>query len=133
MFYLIMLVIKLNEKKIFRLQADLSYGYLYHGLEMERFEEKLFKARRMFLKGIIESWRLYTEGNGIVEEANKTLDEEVEKAIRRYDNENSKFSKKQAKLLLKKAIIIIHDRYARTVAQTWNGFIRNMTKPTAKR
>jgi len=133
MFNLLILVIELNEKKIFRLQADLSYGYLYQGLERERLEENLFKARRMFLNGIIESWRLYTEGNDIVEEANMTLDEEVEKAIRRYDNEKSKFSKKQAKLLLKKSIIIIHDRYARTVAQTWNGFIRNMTKSTAKR
>ena len=72
MFNLLILVIDLNEKKIFRLQADLSYGYLYQGLERERFEENLFKARRMFLKGIIESWRLYTEGNDILEKEYKT-------------------------------------------------------------
>jgi hypothetical protein len=124
-------VIDVNAQKFFRIEVSTSWGHLIKERKtLTKREETIKEARRAYRDGIKKAWDIYTQNNIIVQEAKKTLDSAIDEAYKSCLPElregMSQTEYEQANRLYIKTLSKVHRKFADTIGQIWEVFMKDM-------
>jgi hypothetical protein len=125
------MVIKVNAQKFFRIEVGTSWGHLIKERKtLTKPEETIKEAKRAYRDGIKKAWEVYTRDNIVVQEANNTLNSEIDEAYKSCLPEHGeRMPKKEyenANRLYIQTLYKIHSKFADTIGQIWAVFLKDM-------
>jgi hypothetical protein len=124
-------VIKVNAQKFFRIEVSTSWGHLIKERKtLTKPEETIKETKRAYRDGIKKAWDIYTQDNIIVQEAKNTLNSAIDEAYKSCLTEHEegmpKTEYEQANRLYIQTLYKIHSKFADTIGQIWETFMKDM-------
>jgi hypothetical protein len=124
-------VINVNARKFFRIEVSTSWGHLIKERKtLTNREETIKEARRAYRDGIRKAWEIFAQDNMVVKDAKKTLDSAIDEAYKSCLPEHregmSQTEYERANILYVKTLYKVHRKFADTVGQIWETFVKDM-------